>query len=80
MPGDVAYAVDRRRATIRVTLSRGFFDAVPRFEGTRIFISTWDGYLGELRSLETKKEDWNFYVDGGGGALPKVYDHAMIRL
>ena len=80
VPGDVAYAVDRRRATIRVTLSRGFFDAVPRFEGTRIFISTWDGYLGELRSLETKKEDWNFYVDGGGGALPKVYDHAMIRL
>ena len=80
MPGDVAYAVDRRRATIRVTLSREFFERVPRFEGTRIFISTWDGYLGELRTLATKKEDWNFYVDDGSAGLPKVYDHAMISL
>lgn len=80
VPGDVSYGVDARRGLIKVTLSREFFESVPSFSGTQVWVSTWDGYLGELRSIEPKKEDWNFYVEGGSTSLPKLYDHAVIRL
>lgn len=80
--GDVVYDVDLRRRQVGFTFSSRFFDGLKSFEGVKIFISTWDGYLGELRAIAPKREDWNFYILNAPStqALPKVFDHAVIRL
>jgi glycosidase len=83
--GDVEYAVDRARRTISFTFSSRFFDGLKTFAGTKIFVSTWDGYLGELRTVAGQREDWNFYILPGPSktdpeALPRVFDHLLIQL
>lgn len=83
--GDVNYAVDRQNQTIAFTFSNRFFDGLKTFAGTKIFISTWDGYLGEMRTIAGQREDWNFYILQGPSepsveTLPLVFDHVVIRL
>jgi glycosidase len=79
--GDVAARADKERNLVEFTFSSGYFAPVADFSGLKVFISTWDGYLGELRAVAPKKEDWNFYTtEGPGVQVPKVYDHVLLEL
>ena len=82
--GDVEYSVDRARRAISFTFSSRFFPGLKSFAGVSVFVSTWDGYLGELRSIAGQREDWNFYIlngkPGDAEKLPRVFDHVLIRL
>ncbi|MBI3296549.1 MAG: hypothetical protein HYZ75_00175 [Elusimicrobia bacterium] len=79
--GDVTASADKERNLVEFTFSSAFFGSVADFSGVRVFISTWDGYLGELRAVADKREEWNFYtIDGAGSKVPKVYDHVLLEL
>jgi glycosidase len=79
--GDVEQAANLKRKTVTFTFSHRLFDAVRTLSGTRVLICTWDGYLGELRSLESEKADWSFWAPGTNlSELPRIYDHALITL
>lgn len=80
--GDVQQAADGKARTVTFTFSSRFFDAVKEWAGVKIFVSTWDGYLGEPRGISGAKEDWNFYtVDGSPPqGLPKIFDTVMVTL
>ncbi|MDE2293569.1 MAG: hypothetical protein KGL53_15920, partial [Elusimicrobia bacterium] len=78
--GDVAAEADKDRNLIEFTFSSSFFP-VEDLAGTRVFISTWDGYLGEPRAVARKKEDWSFYtLEDAGEKVPKVYDYVLLEL
>ncbi|MFH1725360.1 MAG: alpha-amylase family glycosyl hydrolase [Elusimicrobiota bacterium] len=80
--GEAAQHADLKGGTISFTLSKKIFDALETFAGTKVFLSTWDGYLADLRPVSDKKEEWSFYALDGKDAkgLPKVFDHVIIRL
>jgi glycosidase len=79
--GEVEQKADPRRKTVTFTFSDRLFDRVRTLAGTRILVTTWDGYLGELRDLTREKADWNFSTPSGDPAkLPRIYDHALLTL
>ncbi|MDD5627994.1 MAG: alpha-amylase family glycosyl hydrolase [Elusimicrobia bacterium] len=80
--GDVTDQADLKRRRITFTFSNRFFDSLQTFSGVKVFVSTWDGYLGEPRAIGDKKEDWSFFaLDGQPGAdLPKIFDHVLFEL
>lgn len=82
LTGEVSQAVDLKARTISFTFSNRFFGGLKSFSGTKIFISTWDGYLGDFRRIAGEKKDWEFYsLDGGAPkTLPKIYDHILLKL
>jgi len=66
---------------VTFTFSDRTFDSLRTLAGTKVLITTWDGYLGDLRELATEKADWSFWTDGKSVAeLPKIYDHALLTL
>jgi glycosidase len=78
LPGEAQQAVDVSRRTIVFTFSKRYFESLASFAGTKIYISTWDGYLGELRAISDKPENWSFHSASGDRA--KVYDEVRIQL
>ncbi len=79
--GEVEQSADPRRKTVTFTFSDRLFDAQRTLAGARILITTWDGYLGDLRELGAKKADWGFSAPGAKvSELPKIYDRALITL
>ncbi len=80
--GDVTNKTDLKKRLITFTFSNRLFDTLKSFSGVKVFISTWDGYLGEPRAVADRKEDWNFFVlDGEPAAgLPKIFDHVLFEL
>jgi len=79
--GEVEQAANLKRKTVTFTFSHRLFEDVRTLAGTKVLITTWDGYLGDLRSLETEKADWSFWAPGANPAeLPRIYDHALITL
>jgi glycosidase len=79
--GEVEQAADVRRKTVTFTFSDRLFDSLRTLAGTKVLISTWDGYLGDLRELGEKKADWAFSAPGAKvEELPKMYDWAQIIL
>ena len=79
--GEVVQSADVKRKTITFTFSDRLFDSLRTLAGTKVLISTWDGYLGDLRELGQKREDWAFSAPGAKAAdLPKMYDWALLTL
>jgi len=79
--GETAQSADVKRKTITFTFSDRLFDSLRTLAGTKVLISTWDGYLGDLRELGEKKEDWSFSAPGAKAAeLPKMYDWSLLTL
>ena len=80
--GEVAHSVDLKKKTITFTFSNKFFDSLDSLSGVKVFISTWDGYLGQFRTISDKQELWNFYTLEGVKAesLPMVFDHLIVHL
>ena len=80
--GEVTQAADKKGRSVTFTFSSKFFESLTSMSGVKIFVSTWDGYLGEFRRISDKKEDWEFYsLDCRSVAeLPKVYDHVVIHI
>jgi glycosidase len=79
--GEVTQTADIRRKTVTFTFADRLFDSLRTLAGTRVLVTTWDGYLGDLRDLTTEKADWNFSAPGGGALeLPRIYDQAVITL
>ncbi len=79
--GEVEQTADVRRKTVTFTFSDRIFDGLRTLSGTRALITTWDGYLGDLRDLIAEKADWSFFApDARISELPKIYDHALITL
>lgn len=80
--GDVETSVDLPRRTISFTLSSRYFLGLKSFSGAKVFVSTWDGYLGELRPVSAQRENWNFYILEGTGTsgIPKIFDHVELVL
>jgi glycosidase len=80
--GDVTDKVELKNRLITFTFSNRFFDSLKGFSGVKVFICTWDGYLGEPRAIADAKEDWNFFaLDGQPAAgLPKIFDHVLFEL
>lgn len=79
--GEVEQSADVRRKTVTFTFSPRVFDGLRTLSGTRVLITTWDGYLGDLRDLVAEKADWSFFAPGARVAeLPRIYDHALIAL
>jgi hypothetical protein len=79
--GEVEQAADVRRKTVTFTFSDRLFDGLRTLAGTKVLITTWDGYLGDLRDLIAEKADWSFFAPGARPSeLPKIYDHALITL
>jgi glycosidase len=76
LAGVVEQKADAKRSTVTLTFPGRAVD------GMKIFISTWDGYLGEFRGIANKKEDWEFYTleDRNPAALSKIFDHALVTL
>ncbi len=80
---EVADATERVQvgARIRGLFSERCFGRLKSYAGARVLITTWDGYLGELRALSATPEDWAFSVaDGGPLDAPKIYDHILLDL
>lgn len=81
LAGEVEQAADPAGKTVTFTFSDKLFRSLQGFSGVKLFISTWDGYLGEFRSIAGSPEDWSFYTRGGAStALPKIYDQLTIAL
>lgn len=81
LPGEVKQSADPARRTVRFHFSERCFGRLKGFAGARMLITTWDGYLGELRALSAAPEDWAFSVaDGGPLDAPKIYDHILLEL
>ncbi|MBI5597881.1 MAG: hypothetical protein HY928_17485 [Elusimicrobia bacterium] len=79
--GDIAARADKDKNMVEFTFSASYFASVADFSGTRAFVSTWDGYLGELRAVAAKKEEWSFYtLEGAGTKIPRIYDHVLLEL
>ncbi|MCX5797912.1 MAG: alpha-amylase family glycosyl hydrolase [Elusimicrobia bacterium] len=80
--GDVTDKVELKKRLVTFTFSNRFFDSIETFSGMKVFISTWDGYLGEPRLVADAKEDWNFFaLDGQAAAgVPKIFDHVLFEL
>jgi glycosidase len=80
--GDVTDDANPMKNLITFTFSNRFFDSLETFSGVKVFISTWDGYLGEPRAVSDEKEDWSFFtLDGRPGAdLPRIFDHVLFEL
>jgi hypothetical protein len=79
--GEVGQAADVRRKTVTFTFSDRLFESLRTFAGTKVLITTWDGYLGDLRELGETKADWSFSAPGAKASeLPKIYDQALITL
>ncbi|MFI5361281.1 MAG: alpha-amylase family glycosyl hydrolase [Elusimicrobiota bacterium] len=79
--GEVVQTADARRKTVTFTFSDRLFDSLRAFAGTRVLITTWDGYLGDLRELGDNKADWSFSAPGARPSeLPKIYDRALLTL
>lgn len=80
--GETTVRADPKTRTVALTFSEDFFETLKSFSGTKIFISTWDGYLGELRAVSNLREDWNFHVLNGSSVrkTPKIFDHILIPL
>jgi len=80
--GDVTDQADLKKRLITFTFSNRFFDSLKTFAGVKVFISTWDGYLGEPRAVSDRKEDWNFFVLDNEPAtdVPKIFDHVLFEL
>ena len=76
LSGVVEQKADKKRSTLTFT----FPGRAAR--GMKIFVSTWDGYLGEFRGISDKKEDWEFYTleDKDPATLSKIFDHALVAL
>ncbi len=78
---DVEQSASPTRRTVTFTFSSRLFDSIRTPAGTKILITTWDGYLGDLRSIEPRKADWSFWAPGAKpGELSKIYDRALIAL
>ncbi|OIO12343.1 MAG: hypothetical protein AUJ52_00360 [Elusimicrobia bacterium CG1_02_63_36] len=82
LSGEAEQRADPRRSTVSFTFPGRAFKGLRSFEGVKIFISTWDGYLGEFRGISNKKEDWEFYTldRKAPEELPRIFDHALISL
>jgi hypothetical protein len=81
LPGEVKQSANPARRTVNFMFSERCFGKLKTFAGARVLITTWDGYLGELRALSAAPEDWAFSVaDGGPLDAPKIYDHIVIDL
>jgi glycosidase len=81
LAGEVEQAANLKRKTVTFTFPHRVFDGVRTLAGTKVLIATWDGYLGDLRTLETEKADWSFWAPGAKTSeLPRIYDHALITL
>ncbi|MBI2362015.1 MAG: hypothetical protein HYV15_01330, partial [Elusimicrobia bacterium] len=79
--GDIGASADKDKNLVEFTFSASYFSSVADFSGTRVFVSTWDGYLGELRAVAAKKEDWSFFtLEDAGTRIPRVYDHVLLEL
>jgi len=76
LPDVVEQKAEAKRSTVSFSFPGR---AIP---GLKIFISTWDGYLGEFRGISNKKEDWEFYTleKKDPATLSKIFDHALVTL
>lgn len=81
LPGEVKQSANPARCTVNFLFSERCFGKLKSYAGARVLITTWDGYLGELRALSATPEDWAFSVaDGGPLDAPKIYDHMLLDL
>jgi len=81
LPGEVKQGADPARRTVKFVFSERCFGKLKSYAGAKVLITTWDGYLGELRALSAAPEDWAFSVaDGGPLDAPKIYDHILLDL
>ncbi|MDE2143639.1 MAG: hypothetical protein KGJ84_14620, partial [Elusimicrobia bacterium] len=79
--GKIEQSADARRKTVTFTFSDRVFDGLRTLTGTKVLITTWDGYLGDLRDLIAEKADWSFSAPGARTSeLPSIYDQALITL
>ena len=79
--GEAEQASSLARKTVAFTFSHRVFDSVRTLAGTKVLIATWDGYLGDLRGIESERADWNFWAPGAKlSELPRIYDHVTITL
>ncbi|MFI5346474.1 MAG: alpha-amylase family glycosyl hydrolase [Elusimicrobiota bacterium] len=79
--GEIEQSADVRRKTVTFTFSDRVFDGLRTMAGTKVLITTWDGYLGDLRDLIAEKADWSFSAPGARTSeLPSIYDQALITL
>lgn len=77
--GEVEQLTDPRRRTIAFTFSDKVFPPSAGWRGAKVLVCTWDGYLGELRPISRRREDWAFQQRNSRGA-PKIYDEALLSL
>ncbi|MEK7388159.1 MAG: alpha-amylase family glycosyl hydrolase [Elusimicrobiota bacterium] len=81
LPGEVKQSADTARRTVTFVFSERCFGPLKDYSGARLLITTWDGYLGELRALSATPQDWEFSVaDGGPLDAPRIYDHMLLDL
>ena len=81
LPGEVKQSANPARRTVNFLFSERCFGKLKSFAGARVLITTWDGYLGDLRPIAAAPEDWSFSVaDGGALDAPKIYDHILLEL
>lgn len=81
LPGEVKQSANPARRTVNFLFSERCFGKLKTFAGAKVLITTWDGYLGELRAVSATPEDWAFSVaDGGPLDAPKIYDHILLDL
>jgi hypothetical protein len=81
LPGEVKQSANPARRTVNLLFSERCFGKLKSFAGARVLITTWDGYLGDLRPIAASPEDWSFSVaDGGALDAPKIYDHILLDL
>jgi hypothetical protein len=52
------------------------------FSQLKVFISTWDGYLGKFQEISSRRQDWTFSVKGSMSprGVPKIYNHLLVDM
>jgi len=84
---EISQKVDTGAGTItfdfpHTVFDQGVFGRMKSFEGMKIYITTWDGYLARFHEVKKNKDNWNFSVTDAmpPGHVPRIYNHALVEI
>ncbi|MFA6003029.1 MAG: alpha-amylase family glycosyl hydrolase [Elusimicrobiota bacterium] len=80
LPDKIEQEVDARSRSIRFRFPAELFASCPDFSGLKVFVATWDGYLGKLHEVCAQPQDWAFSVRGDMAPkeVPRIYSHILV--
>jgi len=74
--------VEKEKLLITFYFPKILFDNYADLKGTKILISTWDGYLDNLRDIDKGEDSWKFHVTDNSNptTIPKLFSFAELTI